>query len=119
MRMEVWHQRSEQSPQLVIPMLFLGGSNYGFDSAHHTVGENPVPRAKDFRVISRQHVLGAEEHLLVELLARTHAREFDLNVGADGQTGEANQIGGDVDDADRLAHVEQKYFAAAPERACL
>src|SRR5436309_821804 len=70
-------------------------------------------------MVCGENVLGAEEHLLVELLAGADTAKLDLDVGADAETRQADQVSGDVDDTNRLSHVEKKNLAAAAEGACL
>src|SRR3954470_17589598 len=100
-------------------MLRFGGTDERLDAPHYTLRKNSVAGAQHLRVIGRQHILSAEEHLLVKLLARSHAREPDLDVGADSQARESDQVGGDVDYPDGLSHVEQEDLTAASERAGL
>ena len=54
------------------------------------------------------------EHLLVELLARTEARELDFDVLG---TAEQNHSFGQVGNLHGLAHVEDEYLAAVALRA--
>ena len=64
-------------------------------------------------------VLAGDGELLEELLSRPGAGEDDLNVIPLAQAGEADQVLGKIKDADRLSHVDQKYFTTLPHRSSL
>src|ERR1017187_5200310 len=59
------------------------------------------------------HILAAEEHLLVELLAGAHAGIGDLDVHALLEPRETNQDVGQLGDLHRLAHVERGVYHVA------
>ena len=61
----------------------------------------------------RKNILGSEEHFLVKLFAGTHTSELDFDIGSDFQSRQTNEIGGDVDDPDLLAHVEDEHFSTS------
>src|SRR5438034_855381 len=88
-------------------------------SAADALGEQPISRAQNFRVIGRQNVLGSEKHFLVQFFAGPDAGELDLYVRADFKSGKTNEISRDVDDSDLLAHVEDEDFTASSQRARL
>ena len=52
------------------------------------------------------------EQLLAQFLAGAQADEFDLDVAAGPQPGEPDHLLGEIDDFDRLAHVEDADLAA-------
>lgn len=56
----------------------------------------------------RQASLVAIEQLLVELLAGAQAGERDLDVLVRAQAGEPDHLARDIDDPDRLTHVENE-----------
>ena len=70
-------------------------------------------------VIGRERALRVEEQLLVQLLARARAGEADLDVAAHLEAGQPDEIGGEIEDPDRLAHVEHEHLAALADRAGL
>src|SRR5450759_580191 len=117
--MEIGHQAAKEFLELFVRMLRFGGGDHSLNATHDTLGENAVAGTKHFRVNGGENVLGAEEHLLVQLFARSHAGELDLDVGAYCEAGEPDQIGCDIDDANGLTHVEQENLAASPEGASL
>src|SRR6266550_8118809 len=98
-------------------MLGFGRLNESLDASHDSFRKNAVPRTKNLGVVGVNYVLRAEEHLFVELLSRPHPGEAYLDVYADGQAGQPDEIGRDVNDPNRLSHVEQEDLAAAAERA--
>src|SRR5215203_3182049 len=68
----------------------------------------------------RRHcVLWTEEELLVQLFARPRPGEFDLDVAADLEAGQANQILGEIGNFHWFTHVEGEYFTAVTHRRCL
>src|SRR5438105_14409419 len=115
MWMKIGHEAAQKLLQLFIRVLGFGRGDHRLDAAHHAVGQNAVTCAEHLGVIGSQNVLGAEEHLLVQFFTGSHARELDLDVGADREAGQPDQIGGDVDNPNRLAHVEEKHLTAATE----
>ena len=64
-------------------------------------------------------VLVDVEDLLEELLAGAQAGEADLDVLARGEAREADHVAGQVDDLDRLAHVQDEDLAVAAQDAGL
>src|SRR6185437_16131011 len=64
-------------------------------------------------------MLLVKEHLLVQLLARPDAGELNVDVLAWLEAAEPDEIRGQVDDLDRLAHVQHEDLAAKSERARL
>src|SRR6185437_10133919 len=64
-------------------------------------------------------VLLVKEHLLVQLLARPDASELNVDVLAWLEAAESDEIRGQVDDLDRLAHVQHEDLAAESECAGL
>src|SRR6185312_13319758 len=70
-------------------------------------------------MVRRYRVLLVKEHLLVQLLARPDPGELNVDVLAWLEAAESDEIGGQVDDPDRLAHVQHEDLAAKPERASL
>src|ERR1022692_1529625 len=58
-----------------------------------------------------RRVLKHRVQLFVELLARAHASKFNLNVFTRPQPREQNQVSGQIDDLDRLAHIEDANLA--------
>src|SRR5438270_11939148 len=66
-----------------------------------------------------ENILGAEKHLLVKFIAGSHPRKSDLDVSSHGEAGESDQVGGDIHDANGLAHVEKKDLTATTESAGL
>src|SRR6185437_12516012 len=78
-----------------------------------------VPRAEDLGVVRRLGDFVAEEHFLIQLLAGAATGELDLDVVAFAETGETDHVAREVDDAHRLAHVEQEHFPALAEGAGL
>lgn len=70
-------------------------------------------------MIGRERMLFVEEHLLVKFFARPDARELELDVLAGLVATKPDQIGGQIDDLDRLAHVEDEHLAAQPKRTSL
>src|SRR5437868_9415771 len=63
-------------------------------------------------MLRRQYFLVSEERLLVQPLAWAHTGIADLDVAPHLEPGEADQIGGEVHDPDRLAHVEDEDLPA-------
>ncbi len=63
--------------------------------------------------------LGVVVELLAKLLAGPHAHELDLDVPIGTQAAHANHLARELDDAYRLAHVEQEHFAFLGDRAGL
>ena len=64
----------------------------------------------------RFHVLGAIPELLLQSLARSHAREHDVDVLSGLEPGEPHQIAGHVGDPDGLAHVEHEDLSVPRQR---
>src|SRR5579859_6343400 len=56
----------------------------------------------------RHRRLGAVKDFLEQLLARADAGELDLDVDIGPQPGQANHLTRQMDDLDRLAHIEHK-----------
>src|SRR5207237_3601053 len=74
--------------------------------------------AADLRVGRRDDRVGCPPELLVELLAGSRADEVDADLGG-VLTREADHLLGELDDLDRLAHVEDEDVALAADRAGL
>src|SRR2546423_10016519 len=100
-------------------MFRLGGGDHCLDASHHTLRQYPVASAKNFRMVGGENILGAEEHLFIELFAGPHSSEPDFDIGSDREAGESDQIGGDIDNSNGLTHVEEENFASATESASL
>ena len=70
-------------------------------------------RGDDIAFLGRPSLrFGRVEQLLVELLARPQAGEDDLDVLVGPKPGKLDHPLGEIDDADRLAHVEHEDLAA-------
>src|SRR5204863_7445752 len=63
--------------------------------------------------------LVAGPQLLVDLLAGKRARELDRDVALGLEPGELDHVPREVEDAHRLAHVQDEDLAAAADRARL
>ena len=73
----------------------------------------------DAVVRRRERVLRIRQHLLVELLARTKSRIFNLDILVDLQTGQLDHALGQVGDLHRLTHVEDKNLRSGGHRGGL
>src|SRR3989442_10777617 len=67
----------------------------------------------------RDYLFVSEEWLLIQALARAYPGVANLDVAPRLEPGEADQIGGEVHDPDRLAHVEHEILAATTQGARL
>src|SRR5437016_4278448 len=67
----------------------------------------------------REHLLVPEEGLFVQAFARADAGIADLDVASNLEPGEPHQIGSEVDDPDRLTHVEHEDLSTAAQRTRL
>src|SRR5690606_38228608 len=67
---------------------------------------------EDLRVAGLVDVLLGGGKLLEELLARPNAREDDVDVLVRPQTGETDEVDGEVEDLHGFAHVEDEDLAA-------
>ncbi len=76
-------------------------------------------RARDLRVRRRRDLLVRPPELLVQLLARPHADELDRDVALGLPAREPDHVARQVEDPDRVAHVEDEDLAAAADRAGL
>ena len=119
MRVVIGDAAAEEGTEGVVVGLRGGRAGELFDLADGPVGQEAGAGAEDFGVVGGDDVLAGEEHLLVELLARPHPGELDLDVGPDLEAGEADEVRGQVDDFDRLPHVQDEDFAAPPQGARL
>src|SRR5262249_38449575 len=79
----------------------------------------PVHGPEDLRVGRRQPLLVAVVELLVELLAGPEPGEDDLDLAPLGQPREADQVPGQVEHLDRLAHVEPEDLTPLAQPAPL
>ena len=118
-RVEVGNQRLQELSDLVLGAAGIGRAGEGLDASDRPVGEQSVARPQHLRVIRREYVLGRKEHFLVQLLTRAHTSELDLDVSADLEAGQANQVGGDVHHFDLFAHVENEHLSTASESPSL
>ena len=80
--------------------------------SQHLGVERRTGGAHDLAVARRAHLLVHVEQLLVELLAGTDAHHLDRDVAAGLVARELDHAAGEVDDPDRLAHVEHEDVAA-------
>src|SRR5215210_840809 len=60
--------------------------------------------------------LARQEHLFVELLARTHPGELDVDVMPHLQSRQLDQVARQVYYLQRLTHVEHEHFAPTAQR---
>src|SRR5581483_3288809 len=74
---------------------------------------------EDLRVRRRGDGLSLAPQLLVQLLPGANADELDRDVAVRLLAGEADHLSGELEDRDRLAHVEDEHLAGAPDRAGL
>src|SRR6267378_7210993 len=66
-----------------------------------------------------EDLLVSEERLLEQALARSYAGVADLDVTPHLKSREADQVRGQVNNADRLAHIEHEDLSAATQGARL
>src|SRR5437868_3378696 len=102
MWMEVRYQRLQQLPNLVLSLTRVCCASERVDLLDRSLSQQSIARTQNLRVIRRQNILGREEHLLVKLFTRTNAAVLDLDIGADFESRQTNQIGRDIDNADLL-----------------
>src|SRR4051812_23365479 len=100
-------------------MLGFGCGNHALDAPHDPLGENSISRAQYLGVIRCKNVLRAEEHLLVQFLAGPHTSELDLYISTNRESRQANEVSGDIDNADWLSHIKQEDFSSASKCAGL
>ena len=86
----------------------------GFDDGLHLglAGGLGFPDA-DGVVGGGEHVFAGVGELFEELFAGACAGDFDLDVGVGLEALEADESAGQVEDADRVAHVEEEHFTAS------
>src|ERR1051325_4478329 len=65
-------------------------------------------KSHDLRVVRGRDVLTFIAQLLEQLLARTQPDKFNLNVLVGFEPAEFDQLSGEVDDFDRLSHIQNK-----------
>ena len=73
----------------------------------------------DLRVRRGRDLLTGADELLVELLARAHADELDLDIAIGLLARQADHVAGEIDDLDRVAHVQHVDLATPAQRARL
>src|ERR1035437_119539 len=81
----------------------------------HRIGRG----AEHFGVRRGLYRFVAEEDLFVELLAWANATDDDVDVHPFLESGKADEVVGEVDNLDRLPHVEDEELARLPEGARL
>ena len=71
----------------------------------------------DFGVTRRASLLVGAGEFLMELLPWPNPAEFDRDIFARPQAASADHFAGEIQDLDRLAHIENEDFAPLSDRA--
>src|SRR4051812_32894147 len=80
--------------------------------SHALMGHAVSGEGLDLLVPGGQGLLVQPADLFIELLAGARARELDSDVTVRAEAGEEDELAGEIDDADGLAHVEHEDLAA-------
>src|SRR5690606_35099467 len=78
-----------------------------------------VPYPQDLRMAGRCHTFSGDQHFLVKPLARPEAGISNLDVLVRLEPGQAYEVGGQIHDPHRFAHVEDEDLTMPAERARL
>src|SRR5665213_567730 len=116
--LEVRDQRNEHLAQLGFAGRF-GCGDETLDPAHESLRYSSLFRPEELGVVGRKSVLLVEEHLFVELFARSDPGELELDVLAGFVTAKSDEVGRKVDDLDGLTHIQYEDLAAESECARL
>jgi len=88
-----------------------------FLAQNHAVADRT--QLEDLLMAGQIEALLVEVELLIHLLPWSQASEDNLDVAVWLESGEANQLAGQIDDFDRLTHVEDKDLAPLGQRSSL